>query len=87
MEVLPLESKKKWLILSIDKPPKQNSQDFVDKLCKLIDRYSKVGNVLILGDFNYEPDEQDLLPLKKIVATGTKTSRYSFMQKRNPTYK
>ena len=44
--------KKKWLILTIYKRPKHNSQYFIKEISKLIDRYSKFDQVLILGDFN-----------------------------------
>ena len=52
--------KKKWLILAIYKPPKQNSQYYIEEISRLIDRYSKFDYVLILGDFNLEPDDKDV---------------------------
>ena len=44
--------KKKWLILTIYKRPEHNSKYFIKEISKLIDRYSKFDQVLILGDFN-----------------------------------
>ena len=50
--------KHKWLIISIYKPPIQNAHYFLEKLSILLDQYDKdYENILILGDFNLEPDE------------------------------
>ena len=50
-------NKHKWLIVSIYKPPTQNEHYFLEKLTILLDHYDKdYENILIIGDFNLEPD-------------------------------
>ena len=48
--------KVKWLVISVYRPPSQNSEYFLNELDKMID-YSSVsyGNHVIIGDFNLEP--------------------------------
>ena len=48
------------MILSIHRPAKQTSQYFIEEISKLIDQCSKFYSVLLLGDFNLEPDEKNI---------------------------
>ena len=60
IQVVPFEinvRKQKWLVLAIYKPPQQNSRYFVEQMSKLLDQYSRYDNVMVLGDFNLEPDD------------------------------
>ena len=60
IQVVPIEinvRKQKWLILPIYRPPLQNSEYFVEEISKLIDKCSRYDNVVVLGDFNLEPDD------------------------------
>ena len=53
--------KEKWFFLSIDKPPSQNCQYFLDSLHNIIEIYSGVyGNHIVLGDFNMDPSYTQL---------------------------
>ena len=53
--------KKKWLFLSIYKPPSQNCQYFLDSLHNIIDFYSSIyDNHIVLGDFNTDPSHTQL---------------------------
>ena len=49
-----------WLIMSIYKPPKQNSPYFLSKLNEALIFYSKYDYTIISGDFNLEPTNPDL---------------------------
>ena len=60
IQVVPIEinvRKQKWLILPIYRPPQQTSEYFVDEISKLIDKCSSYDRVMVLGDFNLEPDD------------------------------
>ena len=60
IQVVPIEinvRKQKWLILPINRPPQQNSEYFVEEISKLIDKCSRYDHVMVLGDFNLEPDD------------------------------
>ena len=48
--------KDKWLVISVDRPPSQNSEYLLYELDKMID-YSSVSydNHVIIGEFNLEP--------------------------------
>ena len=53
--------KSKWLILSIYRNPTQNLKLFLDELTKVLDFYSNsFENFLIMGDFNEEPNHQEM---------------------------
>ena len=63
IQVVPFEinvRKQKWLILPIYRPPQQNSEYFVGEISKLIDRYSRYDNAMVLGDFNLEQGDKAL---------------------------
>ena len=49
--------KNKWLVISVYRPPNQNSQCFLNELDKTIDCFSVSCDihVLVIGDFNLEP--------------------------------
>ena len=48
--------KDKWLVISVDRPPSQNSEYLLYELDKMID-YSSVSydNHVIIGEFNLQP--------------------------------
>ena len=56
IQAIPFEinlRKKKWLVISIYRPPSQNSEYFLDSLTKSINYFaSTYDNHLILGNFN-----------------------------------
>ena len=63
IQVLPIEinvRKQKWLVLPIYRPPQQNSGYFVEEISKPIDDYARYENVIVRGDFNLEPGDNDL---------------------------
>ena len=48
--------KEKWLVISIYRPPSQNSEFFLNFLTSIIDHFTKLfDNYIIIGDFNLEP--------------------------------
>ena len=54
--------KEKWLVISIYRPPLQNSEYFLNSLTKIIDYFANTyDNHLILGDFNLEPTDSALM--------------------------
>ena len=54
--------KEKWLVISIYRPPLQNSEYFLNSLTKIIDYFANsYDNHLILGDFNLEPTDSALM--------------------------
>ena len=53
--------KEKWLVISIYRPPSQNSAYFLNNLTKMIDLFADTyDNYLIMGDFNTEPSGPSL---------------------------
>ena len=60
MQVVPVEiniRKQKWVVLSIYRPPRQCIKYFLHELSLIIDFYnSNYENILVMGDFNEEPD-------------------------------
>ena len=51
----------KWIFVCIYRPPKQDSQYFLENLSLIIDHYSSIyDNHIILGDFNMEPKNPKL---------------------------
>ena len=63
IQVIPFdinERKQKWLLLPIYRPPHQNQAYFTEQLSQLLESLSEFENVLILGDFNMEPNNQYL---------------------------
>ena len=66
IQVIPFEinvRKRKWLLLPICKPPQQNQAYFIEQISQLLDRRPGFENVLVLGDFNMEPNNQNLCSL------------------------
>ena len=58
IQVIPIELNlrgKRWLLMSIYKPPSQNSKYFLDKLQEAIMFYSIYDYIIVSGDFNLEP--------------------------------
>ena len=54
--------KEKCLVISIYRPPSQNSEYFLNSLTKIIDYFANTyDNHLILGDFNLEPTDSALM--------------------------
>ena len=54
--------KEKWLVISIYRPPLQNSEHFLNSLTKIIDYFANTyDNHLILGDFNLQPTDSALM--------------------------
>ena len=64
IQAIPFElnlRKEKWMFVCIYKPPKQDSQYFLENLSLIIDHYSSIyDNHIILGDFNMEPKNPKL---------------------------
>ena len=60
IQVIPFEltlRKEKWMFMCIYRPPKQNSQYFLENLSSIADYYSSIcDNYIFLGDFNMEPN-------------------------------
>ena len=53
--------KEKWLVISIYRPPSQNSEFFLNSLTSIIDHFTKLfDNYIIIGDFNLEPSDTTL---------------------------
>ena len=65
IQVIPFEinlRKEKCLVISIYRPPSQNSEYFLNSLTKIIDYFANTyDNHLILGDFNLEPTDSALM--------------------------
>ena len=59
IQAIPIEinlRKEKWLVISIYRPPKQNSEYFLNELTKMIDHFTvNYENYIIMGDFNLQP--------------------------------
>ena len=50
--------KEKWLVISIYRPPSQNSEFFLNSLTSIIDHFTKpFDNYIIIGDLNLEPSD------------------------------
>ena len=65
VQIIPIElnlRNKKWLLLPIYRPPKQDGAYFKEHVERVIDFYSStsVANVVVLGDFNMETGDQVL---------------------------
>ena len=60
IQVIPFDlnlRKEKWMFMCIYRPPKQNSQYFLENLSSIAHHYSSIyGNYIFLGDFNMEPN-------------------------------
>ena len=53
--------KQKWLVISIYRPPSQDSDFFLKLLTVILDHFTKAyDNYLIMGDFNLEPHDKRL---------------------------
>ena len=65
MQAIPFEinlTKEKWLVISIYRPPSQNSEYFLNSLTKIIDYFANTyDDHLILSDFNLEPTDSALM--------------------------
>ena len=65
IQAIPFEinlRKKKWLVISIYRPPSQNSEYFLNSLTKIIDYFADTyDNYLKMGDFNLEPSDSALI--------------------------
>ena len=60
------QSKRKWLLLGIYKPPCQNVIEFLNKIPLIIDYYLRTyENILALGDFNLSVDNSHLEAFRK----------------------
>ena len=55
------QSKRKWLLLGIYKPPSQNVIEFLNRISLIIDYYLQTyENILAIGDFNLSVDNSHL---------------------------
>ena len=67
IQVIPIElniRKQKWLLLPIHKPPKQEPALFSGEISKLTDKYlQSYENIVMLGDFNMEPEDPKMISL------------------------
>ena len=53
--------KEKWLVISICRPPSQNSEFFLNTLTSIIGHFTKLfDNYIIMGEFNLEPSDTTL---------------------------
>ena len=75
-------NKKKWVLLSVYRPPTQSEEIFLDNLGRALDKYSgEFENFIILGDFEMTVNEGelknflDLYSLKSMVREPTFSSR------------
>ena len=62
-QLIPIElnlRKRKWLLISIYRNPKQNISYFLEHLTECIMFYSKYDYIIINGDFNLEPESPEL---------------------------
>ena len=62
-QIVPIElnlRKLKWLIVSIYRPPDINLNDFLACLSNLFDFYSNYDRIIVMGDFNSEPDGREI---------------------------
>ena len=70
IQAIPFEinlRKEKWLVISIYRPPSQNSEYFLNSLTKIIDYFANTyDNYLIMGDFNLEPSDSALMGFLKV---------------------
>ena len=61
IQAVPFETnlrKEKWLVISIYRPPSQNSEFFLNSLTSIINHFTKLfDNCIIIGDFNLEPSD------------------------------
>jgi len=63
IQIIPMEinlRKRVWLILNIYRNPTQNIAYFLENVYESILFYSKYENIIIMGDFNLEPDNPEL---------------------------
>ena len=64
IQAIPFElnlRKEKWLVISIYRPPSQDSEFFLNSLTVILDHFTKAyDNYLIMGDFNLEPHDKRL---------------------------
>ena len=65
IQAIPFEinlRKEKWLVMSIYRPPSQNSEYFLNSLTKIIYYFANTyDNHLMLGGFNLEPTDSALM--------------------------
>ena len=63
-QIIPIElnlRKRKWLIISIYRPPKQNIRYFLEHLSSMLDFFGKIYEYcVIMGDFNLEPSNNHM---------------------------
>ena len=68
IQILPIEvnfKTSKWLLVPGYRPPSKDKHEFNDHLSKLLDFYSNTyDNILVLGDFNMEPNKS---PMKSLI--------------------
>ena len=64
IQAIPFElnlRKEKWLVISIYRPPSQDSEFFLTSLTVILNHFTKAhNNYLITGDFNLEPHDKRL---------------------------
>ena len=67
IQAIPFEInlKKKWLFISVYKPPSLNNQHFCDSLSDFLDFHSSIyDNKVVFGDFNLDISHPVMLPFK-----------------------
>ena len=63
--------KKKWIMLGIYRTPSQNEREFFDELGKVVDMYAiRSDNLIIIGDFNMEEDDDDISSFMNLYGLG-----------------
>jgi len=59
IQIIPIElilNKRKWILISVYRPPKQSASYFLNFLSEFILYYSTYDSIIINGDLNLEPD-------------------------------
>ena len=78
IQLIPIElnlRKRKWLLISIYRNPKQNISYFLEHLTECIMFYSKYDYIIINGDFNLEPESPELSTFITSMKTAKKRKK------------
>ena len=61
------QSKRKWVILGIYKPPSQNDSEFLNRISLIMDYYlRRYENILAIGDFNLSVEKSHLADFTQV---------------------
>jgi len=78
--------KKKWLVGGSYNPNKSNSNEYLNVLGKYLDEYlSKYDNIILLGDFNLQPTELEMINFCSIYNLKNLVNEFTcFKNPKNP---